>query len=228
MTASTITPTKRLSIVKHLAAGKGPDVVATIVGLDRATVVDIGSHHGYPDRDKLAWAADILAKKIDEDATAEIPAASTPARLAPRTVTSAAPSVSALVTAAPAAQSRPSDDVKALLAAGKASPSKRTQRLADRILDDVSRLRGLIDAERAKQEAKAKADAERSAATEEIKRLERQLAEAKRRAGYSRSSGGGAVHGDYPCGADGCDRTFDTAQGVALHRRRIHDQAAAS
>ncbi len=73
MTASEISPTTRLTIVKHLANGKDLTVVALIVKLPREEVLDVASHHGYPDTDKLAWAADVLKKKLDEDQRAALP-----------------------------------------------------------------------------------------------------------------------------------------------------------
>lgn len=66
MTTSTdITPATKIALLKHLAAGKGLDVVATIVHLSRDQVLDVASHHGYPDREKLTWAVDVLEKRAD-------------------------------------------------------------------------------------------------------------------------------------------------------------------
>ncbi len=71
MTTSTDIPVAtKVTLLKHLASGKSPDIVATIVGLKRDQVLDIASHHGYPDKDKLAWAADILEKKTDTEQAA--------------------------------------------------------------------------------------------------------------------------------------------------------------
>lgn len=33
---------------------------------------------------------------------------------------------------------------------------------------------------------------------------------------------GGATYGEYPCNEEGCDRTFNTAQGLSMHKTRGH------
>lgn len=62
---TTVTAEQRLTIVKHLAAGKDLDWVAAATRFDRSVVLDIASRHGYPDRSKLAWARDVLAELGD-------------------------------------------------------------------------------------------------------------------------------------------------------------------
>lgn len=65
---------QRITVLKHLAGGKPIDVTATITGLTAETVLDLASHHGYPDRDKLAWAVDVLTKKHADTVRGGIPA----------------------------------------------------------------------------------------------------------------------------------------------------------
>jgi len=155
----------RLQVVKHLATGKTPDLVATITGLPRATIVDIGGVHGYPDKDKLAWAVDILAKKVDEESAlpVRVPERPTPAPVASMPVK-------------PAAQT---DEIRALLNTAKAHPSKRIQAAANRLLDDVAKLRRLIAEDEEKNSERRKAEAEKAAARAEVKKLEAQLVAAK-------------------------------------------------
>lgn len=62
---TTVTAEQRLTIVKHLAAGKDLDWVAAATRFDRSVVLDIASRHGYPDVSKLAWARDVLAELGD-------------------------------------------------------------------------------------------------------------------------------------------------------------------
>lgn len=174
---ATITPEQRLTVVKHLAGGKGPDVVATITGLSRGVVIDIGSHHGYPDKEKLSWAADILAKKIaDGDAPREDPRREERARAGTPVTPTARP------TSAPAAPVTPltrPDEIRILLNTAKGHPSKRIQAAADRIFDQVGRLRELIREDDEKNAEKRRAAAAKEAARAEVKRLEQQLADAR-------------------------------------------------
>lgn len=206
---TTITPEQRLTVVKHLASGKTPDMVATITGIDRATIVDIGSHHGYPDKDKLSWAVDILTKKLDQAAADAIPESATPQ---PRLVTQHGPTMPTLPAAKP-------DEFRILINTAKGSDSKRIQNLANRILDDVAKLRSMLDAERDRVAARnAKAEAARKI-REEIKALEANLAEAKAKLRGSKAKAT-APKGEHPCTE--CGRVFDTNQGRSLHERRAH------
>lgn len=60
MTTDTITPEQRLTVLKHLANGRDPDFVATVVRIPRDQVAAIGREHGHPDRVKLGQAVDVL------------------------------------------------------------------------------------------------------------------------------------------------------------------------
>lgn len=172
MTTSTdITLTTKVTLLKHLASGKGLDVVATIVGLPRDQVLDIASHHGYPDKDKLGWAADIIEKKIDEDAA--LPDRTAEVRREERRV-----SLSSTPDTAPPQLTRP-DEIRVLLNTAKGHESKRIQNAANKVLDDLDRLRALIRDDQEKHAARRKAERERAEAKAEVERLEAQLAEAK-------------------------------------------------
>lgn len=177
MTTNTITDQQRLTTLKHLASGKGLDVVATIVGLPRDTISDIARHHGYPDKDKLAWAADIVEKKIREAATTlpeRRPEPTRPAAARPQTPGTAVHPPAAV----PGTLTKP-DELRVLLNAAKAHPSKRIQAQANRVFDAVDRLRQLLREDEEKHAERRRAEAEKAAARAEIARLEQQLADAK-------------------------------------------------
>jgi hypothetical protein len=168
-----ITPTVRLNVIKHLAGGKTPDMVSDITKLPRAAVVDIGSHHGYPDTDKLSWAADILKKKIDDE-LATIPAG--------QPIPDPSPAVRQVTTTAasggPVQLTKP-DEIRVLLNTAKAHPSKRIQTAANRVFDDLDKLRALIADDQAKHAERRKSEAIRAAAKAEVERLEQELRDAK-------------------------------------------------
>lgn len=111
---TTVTPEQRLTIVKHLAAGKDLDWVAAATKLDRSVVLDIASRHGYPDTAKLAWARDVLTEKAQQPDPA--PPAAAPA--APRT---------------PSGPAQQQATVGQLIAAGRTSGSKRIAAQAERV-----------------------------------------------------------------------------------------------
>jgi hypothetical protein len=219
MTTSTdITQATKITLLKHLASGKSPDVVAAIVGLKRDEVVDIASHHGYPHKEKLAWAADVL-EKDQEDEAAQLP---TRAPERPESARIAGPGPQP-----PEPLTRP-DEIRVLLNTAKGHESKRIQNAANKVIDDLDKLRTLIREDQDKHAARRKAEAEKAAARAEVDRLEAQLAEAK-----AKLRGGkptpktpaepkpARVQGslDYPCGNDGCDKAYDTPQGRSLHER---------
>jgi len=209
---STFTPQQKLTIIKHLASGKPADIVASIVGTKPADIVEVAKGHGYPDVDKLAWAAEILEKNLDQDAANGLEERP----LAKGTPVTRAEKIPAAV-AVP--QPRPTaDEVRALINQGKEHPSKRIQAQADRALDAINKLRQLMVEDEQKNHEKRKADAEKAAAKAEIERLEKQLqaAKAKLRGTTTKPKAATGVH---PCGNPGCDRTFDTAQGASLHGR---------
>lgn len=165
-----ITDEQRLTVVKHLASGKTPDVVASITRLDRAAVVDVGSHHGYPDTAKLSWAAERMAAKADDGRKAEI---TEKADL----VVARRPALTPATTPTPGSV-RP-DDISGLLHTAKSHPSKRIQAQANRVLDGVGRLRDLFAEDEAKHAARREAEAARLAVKAEVARLEKALATAK-------------------------------------------------
>lgn len=222
-TSSDLAPTTRVTILKHLAAGKGLDVVATIVGLKRDQVLDVASHHGYPDRDKLAWAVDVLVQKIENERST-LPDRTHEARRDERRVAIAEQPATV---PSPASLTKP-DEIRVLLNTAKSHDSKRIQRAADKVIDDLDRLRTMLREDQEKHAARRKAEAEKAAARAEVERLEAQLAAAKAKlrgkpaAPKPGSSpyAGPKPTGEYPCRNDGCDQVISTPQGRGLHERQ--------
>lgn len=168
----TATPEQRLTIIKHLAGGKPLDVVATITHLDRSVVLDIASKHGYPDRDKLSWAVDVLAKKLDE--AAALPDR-TEQELAQQAAKKAAERPTVEPISIPAEPLTKPDEIRILLNTAKAHPSKRIQNAADRVFTTLDRLRDLIREDEEKHSERRRQEAEKEKLRTEIARLEEQL-----------------------------------------------------
>lgn len=209
---------QRITVLKHLAGGKPIDVTATITGLTAETVLDLASHHGYPDRDKLAWAVDVLTKKHADTVRCGIPAAT--ARPGPPR-----PAPVAAVPTHPEKREQPSSRLADLVDTALAHPSKRIRTAADRLLDQADKLRDLIREDDQKNAARRKIEAEKAAARAEVERLQEQLAAAKAKlrgqapAAARSKKGRPLPKGEHPCRHDGCDRVYDTPQGRSLHER---------
>jgi hypothetical protein len=191
-TSTNLDPAKKVTLLKHLAAGKGLDIVATIVGLKRDQILDIASRHGYPDKEKLAWAVDVLEKKLDDE-QAELPDRTSEVRREERAATPR-PAAVPTPSAAPAVVGALED----LIATGKGHESRRIQAAANKVLDDLDRLRTLIRDDQKKHAARRKAEREKAEARAEVERLEAQLAEAK-----AKLRGGTPAPKKAPAPADG-------------------------
>ena len=184
--SNNITHATRLTVLKHLAAGKPADLVARIMKLSRYEIIDIGSEHGYPDVATMARAVETITRDItsaerDELAARPLaaPETSTPrppasaqrstgvpaTRPAPRPVQTPAPAVAGPPhVPSPQVLTQP-DELRAVINAGKQSKSKRIQGLTNRIIDDLARLKDALRAEQAKaEEARRKAEAKAAAA----------------------------------------------------------------
>jgi hypothetical protein len=186
---STVTTADKLTIVKLLAAGRDKGFVAAAVGHDVDTVVRAAAGHGYPDRAKLAWAADILQQQIDDDARAAVPS-STVRPIVPRPAGSA--DVPAR-TARPAVTSEQGADIRSWIARGLKSETARVRRLAQKAADAVDALDSALTEDEATRRAAAAQAAEKARARQEVERLERELAAAKALLRGDRPAAGGAV-----------------------------------
>lgn len=172
-----VTPQQRIALLKHLVNDKTPEAVATILNITRDQVVEVARHHGYPDKQKMEWAIDILVEKATKAETAAIPAG-TPVRVAPAQPTPAAPTAAAATPAAAAPLTKP-DEIRILLNTAKGHPSKRIQTAADRVFDQLDKLRALIRDDEEKNAEKRRQAAEREKARAEVKRLEEELRAAR-------------------------------------------------
>lgn len=194
-----ITHATRLTVLKHLAAGKPADLVAKIMKLSRYEIIDIGSEHGYPDVATMARAVETITRDItsaerDELAARPLAVSETSAPRppgsaqpptgvpamprAPRPAPPTAPAVPS-PTHVPSLQglTRP-DELRVVINAGKQSKSKRNQGLTNRIIDDLARLKDALRAEQAKAE-EARRKAEEKAATARARAAERAALEKK-------------------------------------------------
>lgn len=212
MTTTQFTPEQRLTLLKHLAAGKHPRVVGMIVKLPEPTVTEIGEEHGYPSIVQLqAAVATLTADLAAGDTPAEHPRAAAIARESARDAAqrpsrpSRAPTQHDDADPGPHAHATPltkPDEIWVLLNTGKGHPSKRIQTAANRALDAIDRLKQLIADDAEKHAAKRARDAEKEAARAEIHRLEEQLkkAKAKLRAKTTSSNTAGQSTGRAPGG----------------------------
>lgn len=209
-TAPEITAEQRLTVVRHLAHGRGLDFTAAATHLDADTVREIGVEHGWPREESLAKAADVLARRLDADAKATMtprpdlevvaqnnrPSGQTRREMVARASesdrTGQRPVTIRQSDDRQLSGSRQFDATAALLLRGRESGKKRTQNLAERISDQLTDLRDRLDEEDRERRAQEKLEAEKAEARVEVERLERELAEAKARArshnkGYART-----------------------------------------
>jgi len=234
MSTIAITPQLKVSMLKHLVAGKDLDFVATVTRVPRDTVLDIVSAHGYPDVDKMDWAVDILMKTVGKIPTSpvlshrgaavldEIDVPVTPVMRSG--VQRSGFAVIAPTTGQPAPT--PTDN---LLRGAELSPFIRTQNIGKKILALLVELEHRIADEQEARDAKVKADREAAAVATRIAQLEAEIAKLKRKTpkvakttGVSKATKP-VLTGEFSCSMDSCDRRFDTSQGVALHQRRAHE-----
>jgi len=233
MSTVVITPQLKVSMLKHLVGGKNLDFVAQVTRVPRDEVLAIVSAHGYPKINQMKWAIDILIKTVGKIPTSpvsthrgavvldEIDVPVTPV-MRPEVQRSGfaitPPTIETVL--APAAS--------VLHQAGE-SPFIRTQNLGLKIHYLLATLTSRLADEQAARDAKVKADREAAAVATRIAQLEAEIAKLKRKTpkvtkttGVSKATRP-VLTGEFSCGVDSCARAFDTAQGVALHRRRTHE-----
>jgi hypothetical protein len=175
-----LTPHGELTVLKLLAAGKGLEFVAAATTVQLGTVEAIAKEHGWPDRDKLSFAAVQLQARIDRERRNGLPHGAVPPPPPPRPVPQppAVQQASKQATVAP----RPPievDKFKQLIDAGKKSRRARTQAMASRLITLRNQLEEALageaeETQRKKREAQAEAEALR-----EIEALKAQLAAAQ-------------------------------------------------
>jgi len=235
-TPSAITPQLKVTMLKHLVAGKDLDFVATVTRVPRDDVLDIVSAHGYPDVDKMAWAVDILTKtvgKIPERPTATHRGAAPLDRPTPAHAQSTGqpqrPNGYAITPPTPVRPVHTS--AVELLHQASESPFIRTQNIGTKISALLADLTARLNDEQAAAEAKAQADRESARIATRIATLQAEIDKLKRKPAKPDKPAPTATEprserltrGVHPCTTEGCDRTFDTGQGAAAHRRRAHE-----
>ena len=190
-TKADLTIEQRIALLRHLAEGKSLEAVALILHCDRSDVLDVASKHGYPDHEKMAWAADVLEEKADAEARpAPHPDPAAVIRTAGRTQTPAggastppsagpAPRPQRLPASAAGGATPHVDRIRVLIDEGKAHSTKKIQAAAERAETAVRRLRELVDADRAREAERKRRAEERAKAEAEVRALEAQLAEAR-------------------------------------------------
>lgn len=223
-TAIAIAPSVKIAILKHLINEKTFTFAATVTRLTEDQVREVATAHGYPREDSMRRAVDILNRQVDAGSdlvTKPEAAAAThrPATTSPSSVTNP-----------DARPIGPPDEIRVLLNTAKGHPSKRIQNAANRVFDDLDKVRSLLREDQEKHAAKRQAEAAKAAARVEVERLERQLREAKAklRGGKKEAATSSseqprattAPKGEYPCRNEGCDDIKDTPQGRSLHERR--------
>jgi len=116
----------------------------------------------------------------------------------------------------------PRASVEQLIAQGRRLPS--TERLANRIVADLDRLRSRVVEALAADRARQAKEQDRRDALAEVERLKTALSAARARARGERTPPSQkstvAAIGTFPC--PDCDRTFPTGQGVGPHRAKAH------
>jgi hypothetical protein len=172
-----------IAVLKFLVAGKDVAFTAAASGLTPEKVRRIAQSHGYPDMDKVRWAIDVLTEEADK--TADLTPSTEPLREGqpvnrPRPRPSPAP---------PAPAPRP-DDILVLLNTGKGSESKRIQALANRIFDDIDRLRRMIKTAEEVSAARLRRERERKEAVEAVRKAEQELKKARARLRKFKNEGG--------------------------------------
>lgn len=162
-----ITDRTKTAVIRGLADGVAPAVIAHEHDLTTARVLDLAKHHGYPDRSRLTWAAEVLESALE---------------------------TSAAYKAAPGA---PRADLAALIARGSKSKRAATRRLATRLKAAAAALTTALDEEKAAAEAAKEAAereaAERAARAEHDAAVLAEIAEHERKAAELRATLTGAT-----------------------------------
>jgi uncharacterized small protein (DUF1192 family) len=237
MTTIAITPALKVTMLKHLVAGKDLDFVATVTKVPRDDVLDIASKHGYPNHDRMAWAIDMLIQGGDK--IPERPADHRPKVLLDEPATRTTNICSdqrpgSLAITPPATIAHVPPATADLLHQAEQSPFIRTQNIGTKISALLADLTTRLTDEQQQVEAKAQADREAARIASRIATLQAEIDKLKRKPAKTATARAAATTGNiprserltrgvHPCTTAGCDRTFDTPQGAVTHRRRAHE-----
>jgi hypothetical protein len=234
MTTIEITSATKVTMLKHLVAGKDLDLVATLTRVPRDIVLDVVSNHGYPKIHQMEWSIDVLTKGGDKipvlpatsrrgtplDESADL---QTMGNLGGQRSGSLAITPPATIAHIPPATAD-------LLHQGKQSVHPRTRNLAAKISALLADLTARLADEHDAVEAKAQAARESARIASRIATLQAEIDKLK---GKRTSSAKSAVSspprsytqktGEFACTDPSCDRVFTTIQGAVTHCRRAHE-----
>lgn len=214
-----LTQHDKLAILKYLAGGRDLEFTAAATQLTGDQILDVALAHGHPDREKLAWAADIVQKNIDKERREGLPASTVRTRTPPPTPTRAPePSRADRNRAEHPGVPRPGvpfDVLADLVKRGKASETSKTRTLADRLESMATDLRATLTAEDEDREARQKAKREQAEAAAEVARLTAQLAAAKAKLKPAKTTSPRKSNGTAP-GRTATIRAWAVQQGIAV------------
>jgi hypothetical protein len=227
MTTITITSQLKVTMLKHLVAGKDLDFVADVTRVPRDDVLEIVSNHGYPNKDRMAWAVDVLIQGGDKIPESQLRAGTpldpaTPARA--QSTGQRNPSFAVVPPAVTVHHIQPA--TADLLHQASESPFIRTQNMSAKISALLADLTARLVDEQQQVEAKVQADRESARIASRIATLQAEIDKLKRKpakaTGVSHATRP-VITGEHSCTTTGCDRTFPTIQGAVTHRRRAHE-----
>jgi len=183
MTTIAITPALKVTMLKHLVAGKNLDFVADVTRVPRDTVLDIVSNHGYPNKDRMAWAVDVLIQGGDKIPTGQLSTGTPldPATPAARVGNSATGANGSLAITPPATITHIPPATADLLHQAEQSPFIRTQNIGTKISALLADLTARLNDEQAAAEAKAQADRESARIASRIATLQAEIDKLKRK-----------------------------------------------
>jgi len=177
MTTITITPQLKVTMLKHLVAGKDLDFVATVTRVPRDDVLGIVSAHGYPDVDKMAWAVDILTKTVGKIPESQLRTGTPLDPPRPNTQHAVRPNPFAITHNPPTTADTTAD----LLHQASESPFIRTQNIGTKIHALLADLTARLNDEQQQVEAKASADRESARIASRIATLQAEIDKLKRK-----------------------------------------------
>ena len=230
MTTITITPQLKVTMLKHLVAGKNLDFVAATTRVPLQDVLNIVSNHGYPNHDRMAWAVDVLIQGGDKIPESQL-RTGTPLDL-PTMGNLAKPAgqrAASLAITPPATTAHVPPATADLLHQASESPFIRTQNIGAKISALLVDLTARLNDEQQQVEAKAQADRESARIASRIATLQAEIAKLKRKPAKADKTPTAAapaqrsVGASFPCSVTGCDRMFASPNGAAIHKGRAHE-----
>lgn len=161
MPTTPLTNAQKVTVLKHLINGRDIDFITPAVHITPDQVNDVKRDHGYPDDDKMRWAADILTKKDNAIPTQSAPSTGGHALDRPRPPVHAAQTPPAAAT--PAADQPITLSATKILDLGDKSPKQRTRNLSAKIRTLLNTLTAALhdereDTEKAKRIAQLQAE----------------------------------------------------------------------